>query len=396
MKKALCEADFVQENGPERQDFKIKLFADMDDATPQDSIIASSSSGLTMSVMQSACKHPERCVIGHPFNPPHVVPLVEVVAGAKTSPQTVEQAIAFYASIGKKPIHVRKEVVGHVANRLQAALYREIVYLIEQGVLDVADADVAVCWGPGLRWGVMGPNLLFHLGGGQGGIQHFMEQFSGPLSTWWKDLGKITEFSPEVTQTIIEGVQDEAGNRSIDELEHERDAMLLELLATRAKGEEGCSGSDGGRSETGPEAHKGVRHRTSTSQMSKFLWEQAMIYVHSLGRAARYYAMRTALAPGGDPAILLRELEDRVKGIAAALSEHGFNAGDRLALLLPNGPEYIELVYACSWLGVIAVPHKHSAIPGGNRSDTRRCISAWAGASFLVASANRADILAAG
>jgi 3-hydroxyacyl-CoA dehydrogenase len=143
----------------------------MDDATPQDSIIASSSSGLTMSVMQSACKHPERCVIGHPFNPPHVVPLVEVVAGVKTSSQTVEQAIAFYASIGKKPIHVRKEVVGHVANRLQAALYREVVYLIEQGVLDVADSDVAVCWGPGLRWGVMGPNLLFHLGGGQGGIQ---------------------------------------------------------------------------------------------------------------------------------------------------------------------------------------------------------------------------------
>ncbi|HVO95024.1 MAG TPA: 3-hydroxyacyl-CoA dehydrogenase NAD-binding domain-containing protein, partial [Terriglobales bacterium] len=106
MKKALSDADLVQENGPERQDFKIKLFADMDDATPEDSIIASSSSGLTMSVMQSACKRPERCVIGHPFNPPHVVPLVEVVAGAKTSPQTVERTISFYESIGKKPIHV--------------------------------------------------------------------------------------------------------------------------------------------------------------------------------------------------------------------------------------------------------------------------------------------------
>jgi 3-hydroxyacyl-CoA dehydrogenase len=237
MKKALSDADFVQENGPERKDFKIKLFADMDAATPPDSIIASSSSGLTMSIMQSACKHPERCVIGHPFNPPHVIPLVEVVAGEKTSPQTVERVISFYASIGKKPIQVRKEVVGHVANRLQAALYREVVYLIEQGVLDVADADAAVCWGPGLRWGVMGPNLLFHLGGGQGGIQHFMEQFTGPLATWWKDLGKITDFSPEVKQLIIRGVQDEAGNRSIEELERERDAMLLELLATRAKDE---------------------------------------------------------------------------------------------------------------------------------------------------------------
>src|ERR1700733_10801160 len=237
MKKALADADLVQENGPERQDFKIKLFADMDAATPEDSIIASSSSGLTMSVMQSACKHPERCVTGHPFNPPHVVPLVEVVAGEKTSPQTVERAITFYASIGKKPIHVRKEVVGHVANRLQAALYREIVYLIERGVLDVADSDAAVCWGPGLRWGVMGPNLLFHLAGGPGGIHHFMEHLSGPVATWWKDLGTITEFSPQAKQAIIDGVQKEAGNRSIEELEHERDAMLLELLATRAKGE---------------------------------------------------------------------------------------------------------------------------------------------------------------
>src|ERR1700727_2256707 len=146
IKEAVSNADLVQENGPERQDFKIKLFADMDAATPEDSIIASSSSGLTMSLMQSACKHPERCVTGHPFNPPHVIPLVEVVAGAKTSAETVEQAISFYTSIGKKPIHVRKEVVGHVANRLQAALYREVVYLIEQGVLDVADSDAAVCW----------------------------------------------------------------------------------------------------------------------------------------------------------------------------------------------------------------------------------------------------------
>jgi 3-hydroxyacyl-CoA dehydrogenase len=245
MKKALADADLVQENGPERQDFKIKLFADMDAATPEDSIIASSSSGLTMSVMQSACKHPERCVIGHPFNPPHMVPLVEVVAGAKTSPETVERTISFYTSIGKRPIHVRKEVVGHVANRLQAALYREVVYLIEQGVLDVADSDAAVCWGPGLRWGLMGPNLLFHLAGGEGGIQHFMEHLSGPVATWWKDLGAITEFSPEVKQTIVNGVLKEANGRSIAELERERDSMLLELLTTRSNAqEEEHAGSD--------------------------------------------------------------------------------------------------------------------------------------------------------
>jgi 3-hydroxyacyl-CoA dehydrogenase len=235
MKKALSDADLVQENGPERPDFKIKLFADMDAATPADSIIASSSSGITMSVMQSACQHPERCVIGHPFNPPHMIPLVEVVGGAKTSPETIRRAMEFYSSIGKKPIHLRKEVVGHVANRLQAALYREVVYLIEQGVLDVADSDTAVCWGPGLRWGVMGPNMLFHLGGGEGGIQHFMEHLAGPMASWWKDLGTLTELNPQTKQTIIEGVTREADGRSVDQLAQVRDEVLLGLLQLRAK-----------------------------------------------------------------------------------------------------------------------------------------------------------------
>jgi 3-hydroxyacyl-CoA dehydrogenase len=130
------------------------------------------------------------------------------------------------------------ELVGHVANRLQAALYREVVYLIEHEVLAVADSDAAVCWGPGLRWGLTGPNLLFHLAGGEGGIQHFMEYLSGPVATWWKDLGTITEFSPEVKQTIVNGLLKEANGRSISELEQERDSMLLELLATRSKAEE--------------------------------------------------------------------------------------------------------------------------------------------------------------
>src|SRR6202795_2664811 len=164
MKEALSKADFVQENGPERPDFKMKLFADMDEAAPIDSIIASSSSGITPSVMQSACKHPERVIVGHPFNPPHIIPLVEVVGGTKTSPDAIRKAMRFYASIGKKSIHLRKELPGHVANRLQAALYREMLYLIEQGVLSVEDVDAAVCYGPGVRWGVMGQSLQWHLG----------------------------------------------------------------------------------------------------------------------------------------------------------------------------------------------------------------------------------------
>jgi len=229
---ALKDVDLVQENGPERPDFKIKLFAEMDALTPETTILASSSSGIPIGVSQSSCKHPERCVIGHPFNPPHLIPLVEVVGSEETSSATIERAIAFYASIGKRPIHVRKEVVGHVANRLQAALYREVVYLIEQDVLSVSDADAAVSWGPGLRWGVMGPNLLFHLAGGQNGIHHFMEQFTGPMTTWWKDLGS-PEFTPEVKEKIVNGVLAEAANRSIDELAEERDGVLLGLLALR-------------------------------------------------------------------------------------------------------------------------------------------------------------------
>ena len=229
---ALKDVDLVQENGPERPDFKIKLFADMDALTPETTILASSSSGIPIGVSQSSCKHPERCVIGHPFNPPHLIPLVEVVGSEKTSSATIERAIAFYVSIGKRPIHVRKEVVGHVANRLQAALYREVVYLIQQDVLSVSDADAAVSWGPGLRWGLMGPNLLFHLAGGEGGIHHFMEHLAGPMTTWWKDLGN-PEFTPDLKEKIVQGVLAEAGNQSIDELAGERDKLLLGLLALR-------------------------------------------------------------------------------------------------------------------------------------------------------------------
>src|SRR3989449_433410 len=234
MKKALSDADLVQENGPERQDFKIKLFADMDAATPEDAIIASSSSGLTMSVMQSACKHPERCVTGHPFNPPHIIPLVEIVGGTKTSPKAIQQALTFYASIGKKPILLHKELPGHVGNRLQAALYREVMYLIEQGVLSVADADAAVSWGPGLRWGVMGPSLQWHVGGGAGGIKHFMDHLMGPLEGMIKALGN-PQISPDLKPTITEGVLQEANNRSVEQLADEENEMLVGLLALRTK-----------------------------------------------------------------------------------------------------------------------------------------------------------------
>ena len=234
MAQALAKADFVQENGPERPDFKVKLFAEMDNATPPDSIIASSSSGITMDVIQSGCKRPERCVIGHPFNPPHVIPLVEVVGGAKTSPETIEKAMAFYSSIGKKPIRLYKALPGHVANRLQAALYKEVLYLIQEGVLSVADADVAVSYGPGPRWGVMGPSLQWHLGGGAGGIKHFMEHIMGPMETWMKALG-TPNITPELKQTVADAVLQIAGNRSVEQLAAEENEVVTGLLSSRAK-----------------------------------------------------------------------------------------------------------------------------------------------------------------
>src|SRR6476620_3683495 len=234
---AIGPADFVQENGPERIDFKKKLYRQLDELLPADVIIASSSSGLTMSEIQSDCRlHPERCVIAHPFNPPHLVPLVEIVGGKKTSEATIQRVSEFYTSLGKQTVRLRKEVAGHVANRLQAALAREVYYLVADDVVSVADVDKALCWGPGLRWGIMGQVLLNHLGGGEGGIEHFFEQFNGHMTAWWKSLGSPV-LTPEVQKKLIDGVHAEAGSRSIDELEAKRDEILLGLLELRLHSE---------------------------------------------------------------------------------------------------------------------------------------------------------------
>jgi 3-hydroxyacyl-CoA dehydrogenase len=231
--QAIAGADLVQENGPERIDFKQKLYGELDQLLPADVIIASSSSGLTMSAIQSGARsHPERCVIAHPFNPPHLIPLVEIVGGAKTSEETIQRATAFYASIGGRTVRLNKEMPGHVANRLQAALAREVYYLVSEGIVSAADVDTALCWGPGLRWGIMGNMMLNHLGGGPGGIEHFFQQFSGPMTAWWKTLGEPV-LTPEVQKKLIDGVHAEVGSRSIEELEAERDEMLLGLLEVR-------------------------------------------------------------------------------------------------------------------------------------------------------------------
>jgi 3-hydroxyacyl-CoA dehydrogenase len=233
LESAVAKADLVQENGPERIAFKQELYGKLDKLLPAHVIIASSSSGLTMSEIQKACKdHPERCLIGHPFNPPHLIPLVELVGGAATSKETIDRAAAFYDGLGKRTVRLNKEVPGHVANRLAAALVREVFYLVEQDVISVADVDAAVSYGPGLRWGVMGPTLLYHLGGGAGGIDHFFDQFTGPMTAWWAVLGNPS-ITPELRAKIVAGVKAEAAGRSLEELSGERDAALMGLLKVR-------------------------------------------------------------------------------------------------------------------------------------------------------------------
>src|SRR4051794_28926935 len=227
-------ADFVQENAPERESVKQALLARIDAVLPEETVIASSSSGLLISRLQSSCRHPERVVLGHPFNPPHLIPLVEVVGGRLTAAAAIERAMEFYAAIGKRPIHIRREIPGHVANRLQAALWREAVHLIARGVASVADVDAAISEGPGLRWALMGPHLTFHLAGGGGGMAHFLAQLGPPLESWWSDLG-APRVTPEVGKALIDGVADEAGGRGLDDLAAARDRFLVDLLALKKK-----------------------------------------------------------------------------------------------------------------------------------------------------------------
>jgi 3-hydroxyacyl-CoA dehydrogenase len=233
LEDAVAGADFVQENGPERLDIKAEMFRRMDAAAPARTILASSSSGLAISGVQSQCAHPERVVLGHPFNPPHLIPLVEVVGGERTSAEVIERTMAFYASIGKRPIHVKREVKGHIANRLQAALWREAFHLVEQGVASVADIDAAIAHGPGLRWAVMGPFMNLHLSGGAAGIAHVLDHLGGPIEEWWHDLGSPS-MTPALRQQVVLGVADEQGAKKTSDLEAARDVLLLDLIRAKA------------------------------------------------------------------------------------------------------------------------------------------------------------------
>jgi 3-hydroxyacyl-CoA dehydrogenase len=223
-------ADFVQEQAPEREQLKQELLARIDAVLPPDRVISSSTSGFTPSSLQQRLAHPERLVIGHPFNPPHLIPLVEVVGGQRTSEDAVRWALAFYEHVGKKTIRLLKEIPGHLANRLQSALWREAVHCIAEGVATVEDTDKAIAHGPGLRWAIMGPTLTFSLAGGEGGMPHFLDHLGEFMETRWEELGR-PKLTPEVRRRLIEGVADEAAGRTIPELARDRDAKLLAILA---------------------------------------------------------------------------------------------------------------------------------------------------------------------
>jgi len=227
--EAATGADFVQENVFERLDLKQQVLAEIDAALPPDRVIASSTSGFMPSDLQARCRHPERVVIGHPFNPPHLLPLVEVVGGRETDAAAVEWAVDFYNAVGKKAIRLNKEIRGHLANRLQAALWREALHCVDQGIASVADADAAIAYGPGVRWAFMGPSLTFHLAGGAGGMAYFLDHLKASIEADWEELGQ-PKFTEALKRKLIDGVAAEAGPQSFPELAAWRDRCLEDVL----------------------------------------------------------------------------------------------------------------------------------------------------------------------
>ncbi|UUC53016.1 3-hydroxyacyl-CoA dehydrogenase NAD-binding domain-containing protein [Pseudomonas citronellolis] len=230
---AVKHADFIQESVPERIRIKHALYAEIEPLLKAGAIVASSASGLPLSEMQAGWRDPSRLVLGHPFNPPHLIPLVEVMGNQRTAQDAVEGAERFYEQVGKVTIRVHREVPGHVANRLQAALWREAIHLVKIGAASVEDVDTAVWAGPGLRWAAMGPTLLFHLGGGPGGLESFCQKYAESFHRWWDDLGD-PRLDAETAALLVQGVAAESANGTQAELSQARDELITAMLKTTA------------------------------------------------------------------------------------------------------------------------------------------------------------------
>jgi 3-hydroxyacyl-CoA dehydrogenase len=227
--EAVAQADWIQENAPERLDLKLSLLREIETAAPTDCVIASSTSSLLWSDLAQTLTHPNRFILAHPFNPPHLMPLVEIY-GAESDLR--DRAAAFYRRLNRVPVCLKREARGHIANRLASALWREAVNIVASGIADVSDVDLALVHGPGLRWSVIGAHMAYHLGGGPGGIDHYLQHLGPSQERRWADLG-TPQLTPEVCRLLCDGIAEEAAGRSIAELEQERDAALMATLKLR-------------------------------------------------------------------------------------------------------------------------------------------------------------------
>ena len=239
LQSACAAADFIQESAPERLALKRRLHAEIDAAACDDVLIASSTSGLKPSDLQADCGHPERIVVGHPFNPVYLLPLVEVLGGERTTNESVEQAIRFYAALGMRPLRVRKEIDGFLADRLQEALWREALHLVNDDVATTEELDAAIVHGPGLRWAFMGTFLTYHMAGGEQGMTHFMRQFGPALKLPWTKL-EAPELTEDLIQKVADGTARQAAGRTVKELERLRDDCLIAVMRALERFETGA------------------------------------------------------------------------------------------------------------------------------------------------------------
>lgn len=241
MEEAVKDVQFITESGPENYEIKQKMAEEMEKYTAEDTIIASSTSGLLVSEIAKDAKHPERFIGAHPYNPPHLIPLVELTKGNKTDNHILDVAKDFYQSIDKEPVVLQKEALGFICNRIQMALYREVCKLVMDGVCTIEDADKAVTYGPGLRWAIMGPSLVFELGGGDAHIDGLMKHLNPSISLWLHDMADFKDFPDEFPEIARKGVEEamknrpeEIGNDSQSLAEY-RDKMLISLLKLHNK-----------------------------------------------------------------------------------------------------------------------------------------------------------------
>ncbi len=231
---ALSGIDFVQECGPDRIDLKRRIVGELEAALEDHVIISSSTSSLLASDIQEGARHPERILVGHPMNPPHLVPMVELVGGRETSERTMAEAEAFYRAMKRVTLRVKREVVGHLANRLTSALYREAVNLVAEGIASVEDVDKAIAYGPGMRWALMGPHLTYHLGGGAGGYRHYLDHLGPTQEARWQALG-TPRLTDALKEELIAGVDRELQGQDVETLTERRDAALVELYRLKRR-----------------------------------------------------------------------------------------------------------------------------------------------------------------